>query len=234
MGTAGAPTPIKILQNTDTLLIKGNFAEHAKHVYSEWNLTDCQYSCSWIKPWSKPQGHFDTQSITSHLVNPSNATCDVEELCYLCFCLKSQELMWGGFLRDSHMEQQDTHLPAKEELPSKGGDGSGDCFCPSISTPIKGFFSWAFRNSVHCVLHQQHTFHSEVLERLACVIIYTCISFLIVFGTCRWQKYSLLLQPPPRVFSPGFYFSFTSFKFTPDSNLKSGFSVLNQTYGMLL
>jgi len=34
--------------------------------------------------------------------------------------------------------------------------------------------------------------------------------------------------------SPSLYFPLPSFKFSPDVSLKSGFSVLNQTYGMLL
>lgn len=44
------------------------------------------------------------------------------------------------------------------------------------------------------------------------------------------QKYSFLCQLP----TPAPNFPLLSSKFSPDSSLKSGFSVLNQTYGMLL
>lgn len=82
------------------------------------------------------------------------------------------------------------------------------------------------------VLHQCRMFHSEALKRLAFVLIHTCMSrdWYAPLVLTVDRNVPFLLQPPP----PGFYFPFISFKFAPDSNLKSGFSVLNQTYGMLL
>lgn len=164
---------------------------------------DCQNSCSWRKPWRKPQVNFDTRSIT-RLANPSNATWEVEERCYLWTSTKTQILMRGWFLHDSFMEQQDTHLLQRNSFHLKEGmrgaeSGSSNCFCLSILTPSKAFSAhrshllatlscpWhppmsdfssncllaeLIEIDVHCVLHQQHTFPSEVLKTLACVLIY--------------------------------------------------------------
>lgn len=70
VGTAGALTQILITQNAGRLCRNGNYprvciAEHAKHVYSEWDLTNCWNSHSWIKPWSKAQVNCDSGSFMS-------------------------------------------------------------------------------------------------------------------------------------------------------------------------
>lgn len=142
-------------------------------------------------------------------------------------------------------------LDLKEGVTCEQLSGRSDCLWPAISTVSKAVSAHRSRlvSTFHCRVTSAHfRFHSRPLLSLS-FQKYPYMAFFVKrlaltrshvyvpvcpFGARCWQKSSFFFSPLIRVFSPGFYFPFISFKFTPDSNLKSGFSVLNQTYGMLL
>lgn len=145
-----------------------------------------------------------TRLIISTLANPSNASEVEERryLCYFNKNRGADVRLVPPWLVP-RTEQQDTRLLVKEEHPSKGGDARGrerqqrlllsvdidtikglfsiccQHFAACDINPMSGFscnclLAELFQIALHCVLHQQHTFHSEALARLTCVLIYTC------------------------------------------------------------
>lgn len=157
--------------------------------------------------------------------------------------------MWPGFLPESQRwvgfgvegdlraaEWQQRLSLASHIYSIKGCCGTSLTPGVNISLPVTSAHFRFHPRPLLSLSFQKCPYTAFFVKRLACALIHTCMSFGLVcpFGACCWQKSSFFFSPLIRVFSPGFYFPFISFKFTPDSNLKSGFSVLNQTYGMLL
>lgn len=178
-----------------------------------------------------------------------------------CFCVmrrqtdlisvtsKKPACWW--FLLESRVEQQ-RWVGFEGEGDLRAAEWQERLSLASNIYSIKGRFGTSLTSGVNIslpVTSAHFRFHSQPLlslsfqksmaffvKRLACALIHTCLSFtgMPIWCLLLTQIFSFFFSLLIRVFSPGFYFPFISFKFTPDSNLKSGFSVLNQTYGMLL
>lgn len=178
MGTSGAATQILITQNTGRLCINGNFpcvcvAVHAKHVYSEWDLTETvkraaageNLDVNQRLILTLDQSHVVLRILQTPHEKWRNGVISASWGDRLIYCLNfNKNPDTDARLVPSWLSHGAAgHSPsAKEELPSKGGDARSrewqqQLFLSIDIDSIKGFFSTALTSAVSIELPMTST-----------------------------------------------------------------------------